>query len=158
MTEEIKTEITDGDETLPVVSIFDALETDTDASENGKWFKGDEIWGPKLAHVSIKLRRMTSKVALRVRRELEIKYAKYQDKKGEYPPEIDQRMLSEHMAQAIIVDWNGIIDRDGKEIPFHKDAAFALCQKLPDFRGPLVQKSLMLDSFRTEAQDKVEGN
>lgn len=158
MTEETKTDITEGDEALPVVSIFDALEADSDAVENGKWFSGDEIWGPKLGHVRIKLRRMTSKASQKVRRDLELKYAKYQDNKGGYPEEIDQRMLNEQMAHAIIVDWKNIIDKDGKLIPYSREAAYMLCQKLPDFRGPLVAKAIAVDNFRNEEQQKLEGN
>lgn len=146
------------DAALPVVSIFDALETDTDATENGRWFEGDEVWGPKLAHVSIKLRRMTSKASQKARRDVELKYAKYQDKKGQFPEDVSKRLLAEHLATGIIVDWKGVIDRDGKEIPFSPEAAFALAYKLPDFMLPLVQKSAVLDSFQAEAKEIVEGN
>lgn len=138
---------------LKPLSIFDLIETDDAASENGRWFT--DIFAPGDG-ISVKLRRLQSKKSANYRSLLMKKYQRY-SKGGEYPPEIEERMLIEQMAGCIIVDWNGILDRDGKEIPFSQNAALLLA-KHQDFRVPLVQRAMSADNFRVEARKEVEGN
>jgi hypothetical protein len=145
------------DAALPIVSIFDICGTDEDAAENGKWIKGEDLW-PRGAGIELKIRRMTSKKALKTRAELLTKYAKFQNKKGQFPEEIDHRMLCELLAQAVIVDWKGIPDKDGKLIPFTRESAFHLVDKLPDFRAQIVQAAMDMDQFRADDLEQVEGN
>lgn len=145
------------DEALPPVSIFDVCGTDTESAENGKWFKGEEIW-PRGAGIRLRIRRLASKTSVKVRAELMTKYAKYQTKKGTFPEEIDERMLYELLARAIIVDWSGVLDKDGKEIPFTFQAAYTLCEKLPDFRSAVITLAGDMDQFRAEEEEAVAGN
>lgn len=136
---------------LEPLSIFDLCETDDALSEDGKWFS--DIFAPGDG-ISIKLRRMTSRRSVNYRTVLMKKYQRYQ-KKGEFPPEIDERMMIEQLAEVIIVDWKGIRGRDGKEIPYTKQMAVQLC-KMSDFRLPLIQLAAAGDSFRSDKE--TEGN
>jgi hypothetical protein len=138
---------------LKPLSIFDICETDDEASENGKWFK--DIFFPDDG-VEIKLRRFSSQKSVNYRTLLLKKYARHA-KNDQFPPEIDQRMMIEQLAAAIIVDWKGIRDREGKEIPYSQPAALQLCKML-DFRAPLIQRAMSMDGFRTEQRKEVEGN
>jgi hypothetical protein len=145
------------------VSIFDICETDSDAVENGKWFTGEELWGPRAADsgIRIKLRRFTSRASLKSRQRLEKKYRKFFDKKKqEYPPEIVEKMVAEQLADAIIVDWEGIRDRDGKEIAYSPEAALALVSpaQMADFRMAISAKALEMDNWRTEEREEITKN
>lgn len=135
------------------LSIFALCETDSDASENGKWF--DDLFQPD-SGVSVKLRRFSSKKSVNYRSRLLQKYKRHNNK-GEYPPEIEERMLIEQMVECIIVDWKGILDNDGKEIVYSKDKALVLCKML-DFRAPLIQLAVDMDSFRAEERKELEKN
>lgn len=142
---------------LPIVSIFDVLETDTSGAENGKWFKGEDLF-PRGAGMRFKLRRMTSKAAQVAYRDILEKYAKFQNAKGEFPTEIDQKILSEHLSKAIIVDWDGVYGKDKDKLEFTPEAAFMLCQALPDFRATVYRVSLDMDKFRAASQEAIEKN
>jgi hypothetical protein len=160
MTEEVKADEQEDDAPL---SIFDLCETDSDAVENGRWFTGEELWGPRAADsgIRIKLRRYTSRAALKSRQSAEKKYRKFFDKKkNEYPPEINEKMICEQLADSVIVDWEGIRDRDGKEIPYSPEAALALvsAKQMADFRIAISAKALELDNWRAEEKKETEKN
>jgi hypothetical protein len=138
---------------LPPLSIFDLCETDDNLSENGKWFT--DVFAPGDG-IAIKLRSFASARAVNVRTVLLKKYQRYQ-KKGEFPPEVDQRMMIEQLVDSIIVDWKGIRGRDNKEIPYSKEAAILLC-KMTNFRATIVQLATASDAFKAEAKKEVEGN
>jgi hypothetical protein len=135
------------------LSIFALCETDSDAAENGKWF--DNLFQPD-SGVSVKLRRFSSKKSINYRSRLLQKYKRHL-KNGEYPPEIEERMLIEQMVECIIVDWKGILDNDGKEIAYSKEKALLLCKML-DFRAPLIQLAVDMDNFRAEERKELEKN
>lgn len=134
------------------ISIFDACETDADAAENGRWFS--DIWDGLPA--TVKLRRFTSNKAVATRSKLLNKYRRYL-KNNKYPPDIDEKMMIELIAEGVIVDWAKIYDRDGKEIPFSFEVAKVLL-KMPDFRIPLVDLAMKMDGFRAEEAEAVKGN
>lgn len=135
------------------LSIFDLCQTDSDATENGKWF--DDLFAPD-SGVSVKLRRFSSKKSVNYRQRLLTKYKRHSSK-GQFPPDIEERMLIEQMVECIIVDWKGIRDNDGNEIAYSKEKALMLCQML-DFRAPLVQLAVDMDSFRAEERKELEKN
>lgn len=151
---EVEEPLTADETPLKPLSIFELCETDSDATENGKWF--DDMFQPD-SGVSVKLRRFSSKKSVNYRARLLLKYKRQGNRKGEFPPEIEERMLIEQMAECIIVDWKGILDNEGKEIAYSKEKALVLCKML-DFRAPLIQLAVDMDSFRAEERKELEKN
>lgn len=143
------------------LSIFDICETDANAEEEGRWFRN--IYGND-TNIHVKLRRMTSKKSLEARRRLEKGFRRYM-KDGVWPEEILDRILVEHMAEAILVDWENIKVPevvDGKKVnvplPYSKEAAKMLLTKLPNFRNALAVMSNDMDNFRAQEVEELEKN
>lgn len=138
----------------PRLSIFDICETDTTAEEEGRWF--NDIFDDETG-IDVKLRRLTSKKSLAVRRRLEKQY-RSKAVKGKFPEEVAIQITVEQVAEAVIVGWKGIVDRDGSVIPFSKENALRLMQALPAFRDLIIMKANALDNFRIEDRAEAEKN
>lgn len=132
----------------PVVSIFDICETDANAEEDGRWFR--DVFGDG-SNVDVKLRRLTSKPSMQVRRRLDKGFRKYL-KNGVYPDAIAIEVLNRQVSEAVLIDWAGVIGRDGAVIPYTRDGALELLSKLPVFRDTILSMSQNLDNFRVEDQ------
>src|SRR6516162_4277774 len=104
------------------LSIFDIAETDTEAEESGKWF--NDIFEDGTG-VNVKLRRFTSKTSIKVRQKLEAPYRR-KLKSGKLPDEVNAQLMINQLSEGVIVDWAGIRDRDGKDIPYTVENAKAL--------------------------------
>jgi hypothetical protein len=131
------------------VSIFDICETDAKAEEDGKWFKDVFADG---SNIDVKLRSITSQISLACRRRLDKTFRRHM-KNGDYPPEIMKQIMTEQIAEGVLVDWKGIFDRDGNEIVYSKEAAKMLLSRLHHFRDRLAVLSNSLESFKVEERE-----
>lgn len=136
------------------VSIFDICETDSSAEEDGRWFK--DIFGDG-TNIDVKLRHITCSESMNVRRRLDRANRRLMVK-GEYPTPVAIKLLIEQVAEAVLVDWRGIIDREGNEIPYSKDAAIKLLTELRTFRDGIVAMAQSIDNFRVEDREEAEKN
>lgn len=69
-----------------------------------------------------------------------------------------QRLLAEVYGRSVIVDWAGILDGDGKEIPFSVEACIELLNFMPDLFNLIVQDSRDRANFREEQLKATEKN
>ena len=136
------------------VNLFDAFETDVDAEENGKWFEDILNDGSGL---DIKVRHLGSQAAVKNLQRLMQANRKHMVK-GKLPKEVDQRVLIEHLAQVILIDWSGVLDKDNQPIPYSKESAELILTKLPKFRQTVMQLAQNMDGFKAEAQEEIAGN
>ena len=141
------------DEPAKPLSIFDICETDTEAEENGRWFT--DIFGDG-TNVDVKLRRLSSKVSVNARRRIALPFQRHA-KRGELPDNINVKILCRQLAEAVIVDWRGVADKDGA-IEYSADVADMLLTKLPNFRGQILALSMSMDAFRVEDRGDAEKN
>lgn len=144
------------------LSIFDLVDTDTNAEEDGRWFY--DIFGTRddtdpetNPGVDIKLRRSTCKAAARVRDRLN-REARTIQRKGPLPPEVNARFNATILAEAVIVDWRGMFDADGSEIAFSPEKAQELLTRLPNWRQIINAMASDLDNFKAERAEAVLGN
>lgn len=135
-------------------NIFDICETDTKAEEDGRWFK--DIFGDG-SGVNVKLRHIMSSESMNVRRRLDRANRRLMVK-GEYPTAVAIKLLIEQVAEAVLIDWEGVVDRDGKDIPYSKEAAQRLLTELRVFRDGVVSMAQAIDSFRVEDREAAEKN
>ena len=138
-----------------IVSIFDLCETDSDAEENGRWFKDIFEDG---SNINVKLRRMTSRASVVVRRRLEKQYKKHQDRRGNWPDDINEKMINMQIAEVIVVDWENMVDRDGTAIPCTKDSILTLVTRLPTLRDIIAVFSAEMDNYRVATVEDSEKN
>ena len=140
------------------VSIFGLYEVDTDLQETGKWFKDVMADGKG---VDLKLRRVSSKYASRIRIELDKQYADHLDKNGQYTNEdIAIDVLCKHLGTGVVADWRGpmFVNEDGSPMPYSADVAVVLMTRIPDLRARILQLSMDLENFRLHAQKATEKN
>jgi hypothetical protein len=137
-------------------SIWDICETDTAAEEEGRWFKDVFDDGN---NINLKLRRMTCKKSMAVRRRLDKQYKNHRNKKdGTFSEEIGTKILIKQIASAVLIDWENITDRDGSKIDFSPEAAEMLMTRLPAFRDLIIALSMDMDNFRIEQTEEAEKN
>jgi len=135
-------------------NIFDICETDSKAEEDGRWF--NDIFGDG-SGINVKLRHIMCSESMNVRRRLDRANRRLMVK-GEYPTAVAIKLLIEQVAEAVLIDWSGIVDRDGKEIPYSKEAAVRLLTDLRVFRDGVVSMAQSIDSFRIEDREAAEKN
>lgn len=135
-------------------NIFDAFETDVDAEENGKWF--EDIIGDG-SGLNLKIRHMSSQAATKNLQRLMQANRKHMIK-GKLPAEVDKRVLIEHLSEVILLDWAGVLDREGNAIAFSKENAFAVMTKLPKFRETVIRLAGNMENFKADAETEIVGN
>lgn len=133
-------------------SIFDLYETDDNAEEDGKWFSE---FGPE---IQLKLRRFSSAKSRKVRDSLFKGPLKVYKTAEKIPTSLSEELTARHLAEGIVVDWKGVYDRDGNEIPFSPDRAADLFLKLKDFATEVILVAVNMDNFRKEKVDEIVGN
>lgn len=137
------------------LTIFDICETDTDAEENGRWFRDLFDDG---TNVAVKLRRMTSKASIQARRRLDKQFRSKQNKRGEYDEDTGMEVVIAQIAEGVIADWDNIRGRDGKPLECTLENKKMLLTKLPTFRDAVIIYSNELDNYRIEAAEDAEKN
>jgi hypothetical protein len=138
------------DDVIPAESIYDMFETDPELEENGKWF---QIKGE--AH--IKLRRATSKISVAVSERIQRAWTSANGTKE--PSDVDAEvMLCRQLADGMIVDWEGIRDRDGVEIPFSSQAAYSLIRAIAQVRTSIAGIVVNMEEFKNRELWDIEKN
>jgi hypothetical protein len=139
---------TPNDDTTSLFAMFGASETD---SEEGKWF-------PFNKEISVKVRRFKSKKSRNVRERIEAPHKRLNKFGGKISDDVQNDITKEHMAEAILIDWKGVKDKDGNVVPYSKAAAMQFFTLLPEFMDQIATLSLDLDNYRDEVKDAVKGN
>lgn len=75
--------------------------------------------------------------------------------KGTMDPSESQKIAIEAMAAGLIIDWKGIQDPEGKDIPFSKEVAIVLLTQRPDIREHIQEFALELENFRAETVEAM---
>lgn len=78
------------------------------------------------------------------------------DLRTEEGKELHEKLVTEAMADAILVDWEGLKDH-GTEIPYTVTAAFELLMKYPDFRDYVSGVAADNQHYRIARIKAVEG-
>lgn len=123
--------------------------TDEAAEQDGKWFDLSTT-------TKIKLRSYTSQKSRDVRRHLDKPYDGIRRVGGIVPDDVQEKLLIQQMAKAIIVDWKGLTENK-IEVPFSAAKAEELLTKYPKFRNQLaaiVANESSFDAEKLEASEK----
>jgi len=128
--------------------------TDERLEEDGAWVTVNEIYGLK-----IRIRRLRSDAAIkayeRITREL------FGEQKIRRPEDLTRvqslEILKRQLADSVLIDWEGVYDEDGEEVPYSKEAAMAMME-MKDFREFVYQAANERDTFREKADEDAEKN
>lgn len=138
------------------VNLFDAFSTDIESEEIGKWF--EDVLNDE-SGLGFKVRRLTAKSVDKTRNKLMTASRKYVVK-GKLPPDKDEQLLCELLAQAVVVDWKGVAnpEKPDEEWSFSVERATYLFTKLPNLRRVILSISGDMANFKAETLEEVEGN
>lgn len=139
------------DETPKAESLYDMFGSDESTSENGKWFKFGKT-------IEIKIRRFKSKKSRKVRDALEAPYKRATKFGSALPDDVQTEITIQHIAEGIVADWKGVVDKSGNPVKYSAQAAVSLLTDLPDLRDSIAELSLNLDNFRDDDKEDTTGN
>lgn len=132
------------------VNIYARFKTNAELENDGTWV--DYGGGLKF-----KIRRFSAKKSLDVRSELE-KPFRMRGGNGDIPAEFAEAVAVKHLARGVVVDWDGVVDTDGKALAFSADQAEKLLTDLPDLAKMLLLDSVNADNFKQADKKEVAGN
>lgn len=77
---------------------------------------------------------------------------------GALDQKVSDRVMRECYAEAVVVSWSGVEDRDGNPMEFSKDNVLKLFSDLPDLFRDVVRQSQNEALFRRELREAEAGN
>lgn len=73
------------------------------------------------------------------------------------PDDVWEQITREAVAEAILVDWEGVT-KDGAPLPYSKEEALAVLKARKDFYGLVTTTAQHMDQYRVRAQATIEKN
>lgn len=124
--------------------------TDKSKEQEGVWIEMGEGGAIKVARMgnpsySKKFQKLTKPYKQAIRRET-------------LSDEIAERILVDSMAEHILLDWKGIEDENGNEIPYSLETAKKLLSDLKDFRNYISEMATSIENFKEEEDEGTEKN
>lgn len=136
------------------MSLSRAFNTDRDLEEQGKWFK--DVLGDK-TNVDLKIRRMSSEAVVKFQQEC-IQQNRYRMKEGKFSEEVSNEILIETLSGSVLVDWAGVTDEDGADVPFSVEAAKKYITELRDFKLLVNALANNMDAYRRGVEADTSKN
>jgi polyhydroxyalkanoate synthesis regulator phasin len=126
--------------------------TDLALEEDGEWVDyGDGV--------KVKVARWGNQSFMK-RMEALQKPHRYMIDRGSLPPETDKKIVDTLIAEAIIIDWEGV-ELDGKKLPHTIDNALTVLARedLKDFRRDIVTAAQAVETYRVkELEESVKNS
>lgn len=133
-----------------------ALTRDSNAVQNGSWVS--DI--PGMGDLRLKVRGLTSEEAIMARgRKLRALGRHEKQKDGSPSVAAATRVQCEMLAEAVILDWDGLTE-NGEPLPFTRERAVAMLTN-PDmmpFADAVTYAAQIVDSARADDQEHNQGN
>lgn len=67
---------------------------------------------------------------------------------GTMDEKVADKLLAEVFAKTVILDWKGVTDKNGKNLPFNTENAVKLLTDLPDLFADLREQAMKIANFR----------
>jgi len=130
------------------MKLSEAFGTDTNMESEGKWFDiGDGA--------EIRVARFGNRNHRKALSKLRAPYKPLLLRGGQIPDDANDDIITESIAQAVLIDWKGLLDEDGIGLPHSIDNAREALTKYKDFLELVSQLSLDAANFRTELQEEI---
>lgn len=124
--------------------------TDSDLEVNGVWQDiGDGA--------RVRVARWNNPAHKKVLERLRKKFRHFQMAGRDIPDEEAEKITVESMVEAILLDWDGFVDDDGKELKYSRNAAFSMLE-IKDFRDLVAGLSLAAEIFRKKEVEEIAKN
>lgn len=134
------------------MNIFDIYETDVSLEENG-------VWIALAKDVKVKVAAFGNQKHKDIIDRLFAPY-KTQHRKGTLDKTIEEDLHTKAMAKTILLDWEGIVDKDGSVIPYSPDKAYELLSKesMRRFKNDIVGLASEAETFRAQEIEDTTKN
>jgi len=130
------------------LNLGEAFGTDKDLEEEGKWF---DIGG----EARIRVARFGNKKHKKTLDKLRAPYKPVLLRGGDIPEDANDEIIKRSLSEAVLVDWEGLIDEKGNPIPYTPDAAYqAFCQ-YSDFLDLVSRLALDANQYRVLIQEQT---
>jgi hypothetical protein len=125
--------------------------TNKEAEEEGVWVDlGDGI--------EIKVRRIKSPTSRKVLRQLQAPYEHMRRTGRSLPESVETEITRKWAAHGLLVDWKGVGDKDGKNLPFSPDNALKVLQEFDDFADDVAYFAREVETFRAKSLEDAAKN
>lgn len=74
--------------------------------------------------------------------------------RGKLSDEVAEDVLTKAIAKHIVVNWDNVVDRDGKEIEYSPEAAYQLLSDLPELRSMIWAEAQKISNFQAEEREE----
>lgn len=117
------------------------IDADLNNVDSGVWanFEGSKFL---VAHISnMKFQRAISRLQQPHRRKIE---------SGQLDPKTNRDIVCEALSEAVLLDWQEVINKDKEPIPYTSKTAFVALSKNPEFRDFISEFATNLSNYRSE--------
>lgn len=124
---------------------------DKKAQEEGEWVDWRD-------GVRVKVRSAETAAYSKLHEKLQKPYANILRHGGRIPREKTEEILIQCLAECVLVDWDGIIDDDGKPIKYTPEKALKFLTEAIDFRDFVTMAAYDRNNFRLKAKEAATKN
>ena len=133
------------------MNIYTAYETDKAKERDGAWVRDVR---PGL---HLRITRMPNPAYNKLFGEL-IAPHRVQFERDSLDDEVLRDVITQCLAETVLVDWEGLEDRDGEPVTYSVAKARKLMTELPDFRDDVLSLARNRDLFKAKEEDEDRGN
>jgi len=116
-------------------NLFEAFGTDKDLEQNGVWFEVT----PGVRFLCRRMGQMNKKFKKEFGNRMKAHQRQYQQ--GTLDPELADSITKDTFIHSVLMDWEGVTDREGKELDFNFNNARWLFDELPDVYSAIFEES-----------------
>lgn len=135
----------------PSVNLFELFAGNKDLEEEGRWIDLDD-------QTAIKIRAFGCQAVIDLRDKEMKPYQALLRAGAEIPKDKNEDIGLKVIAGAIIADWKGIRNAEGKIVPYSADEAYHILKALPKFAGFVINYSTEAQNFKEELREDSAGN
>lgn len=139
-------------ETEKKTSIYDLFSTDDHMEKKGIWID----YGPAGSFLIARAGGSNQKFANIL--QAKTRPYKFQIDNELIDQEVGQRLMYEAFAEAVVLDWEGVCDREGNPLTCTRDNCVKLFQDLPDLFHDLREQATKLANFRHQSLEEAAKN
>jgi len=127
------------------------LKINPEKSDGGVWI--DWYDGARL-----KIARLNNPKHVKISQKLTKPYNNIRHNGGQIPNDKQIEIAAECLGRAVLLDWEGLEDDDGKQIPYSEEVSITLIKEIPDLADIVTQEAANNENFRIEALESASKN
>lgn len=136
----------------PKKSIYDLFGMDDDMEKKGIWIDYGDAGSFLIARAGGSNQKFANILQAKTRP------YKFQIDNELIDQKVGQKLMYEAFAEAVVLGWEGVCDRNGQPIPFTKENCVKLFEDLPDLFHDLREQATKLANFRQQSLEEAAKN